>query len=104
MVTHDKSTCYVDRHDNPADSFLDGLECAAWKISTALARMGDGRETCKNRKGRRRMSNVLMWMLQAVGILAMALIAIILLVFVGGLVFAICYGIHEGWKDGDGDG
>lgn len=50
------------------------------------------------------MTNVLMWLLQAVGILAMAFIAIILLVLVGGLVFAICYGIYEGWKDGDGDG
>lgn len=47
------------------------------------------------------MSNVLIWLLQAVGVLALALIAIILLVFVGGLVFAICYGIHEGRKDGD---
>ena len=50
------------------------------------------------------MSNVLMWLLQAVGILAMAFIAIILAVLVFGLLFAIGYSIYKGWKDGDGDG
>lgn len=47
------------------------------------------------------MTGVLMWLLQAVGILAMVFIAIILLVLVGGLVFAIVYGLCKGWKDGD---
>lgn len=47
------------------------------------------------------MTSVLLWLLQAVGILAMAFIAIILLVLVGGLVFAIVHGLCKGWKDGD---
>jgi len=47
------------------------------------------------------MNNVLLWLLQAVGILAMVFIAIILLVLVGGLVFAIVHGLCKGWKDGD---
>ena len=47
------------------------------------------------------MSSVFMWLLQAIGILAMVFIAIILLVFVGGLVFAIVHGLCKGWKDGN---
>lgn len=50
------------------------------------------------------MSNVLIWLLQAVGILAMAFIAVILLVLIGGLVFAIVFGILDERKDGEGDG
>lgn len=47
------------------------------------------------------MTNVLMWLLQAVGILVMAFIEIILAVFVFGLLFAIGYSIYKGWEDGD---
>lgn len=50
------------------------------------------------------MNNVLLWLSQAVCILAMAFIAIMLLVLAGGLVFAIVHGLCKGWKDGDGDG
>ena len=48
------------------------------------------------------MIDVLMWILQAVGILALAFIAIVLTVFIFGLLFAIGYSIYKGWKDGDG--
>lgn len=44
------------------------------------------------------MTGVLMWLLQAVGILAMAFILITLLVLVCGLVFAIVSGLCEGWR------
>lgn len=48
------------------------------------------------------MMAVLLWLCKAVLILAMAIVAIILLVIIVGLIFAIGYGIYEGWKDGDG--
>lgn len=50
------------------------------------------------------MTGYLIWLAKVAGILALAVIVIILAVLVFGLLFAIGYGIYEGWKDGDGDG
>lgn len=49
------------------------------------------------------MSEILLWILETVGILALAFVAIILAVLVIGLMFAIGYSIYKGGKDGDGD-
>lgn len=50
------------------------------------------------------MTGVLMWLLQAVSILAMAFLLIILLVLVCGIVFAIVAGLLGEWNGEDGDG